>query len=376
MSERDLGQRGEAASQPAQVSWRFAFPLESFIDVKMSRPRCRNCLWRCLALIFALVAELAGAESRDDLTLLQQEAAATFGALPTPAPAAGPAADLGRALFWDARISASGRTSCASCHAAAEGGADRARFSLDAREKRTARNSQTVFNAMLQPSLRWTGDRTSGAHQAERSLTGSMGFEAADAVVPVLQRHGYEEPFRRAFPGESDPVTPRNYASALEAYQATLITPAPFDRFLGGENAALDEAQRRGLQLFMSVGCADCHHGPLLGGTRLRKFGVTKDYWLATGSEKRDAGVFETSRAESDRYLFRVSMLRNIAATAPYFHDGSVATLREAVQVMADVQLGGRLSDPEADAIVAFLRSLSGNVPANYAPPPDSGRAR
>lgn len=350
--------------------------MGAFIDVGMSRSCRSHRTWLNLALLFAFGAELTGAQSRDGLTPLEQEAAGTFGALPTPVPDGGPPAELGRALFWDGRVSTNGRTSCASCHAAADGGADRARFSVDARERRTARNSQTVFNAMLQPSLRWTGDRTSGAHQAERSLTGSMGFEQADAVVPVLKRHGYEEAFRRAFPGESEPVTPRNYARALEAYQATLITPAPFDRFLSGETAALDDTQRRGLRLFMTVGCADCHHGPLLGGTRLRKFGVTKDYCLATGSEKRDAGVFETSKAETDRYVFRVPMLRNIASTAPYFHDGSVAELREAVQVMADVQLGARLSDPDADAIVAFLRSLSGTVPANYAPPPDSGVGR
>ena len=342
----------------------------------MSRPCRPDRLWLGLALTLAIGAEPRDAQSRDLLTPLQQEANQTFGVLPTPAPAGEPSAELGRALFWDRRISANGRTSCASCHAAADGGADRDRFSLDARDRRTARNSQTVFNAMLQPSLRWTGDRTSGAHQAERSLTGSMGFEQADAVVSVLKRHGYEESFRRAFPGESEPISPRNYARALEAYQATLLTPAPFDRFLGGEAAALDDAQQKGLQLFMSVGCADCHHGPLLGGTRLRKFGVTKDYWLATRSEKRDAGVFETSKAEADRNVFRVAMLRNIAATAPYFHDGSVAELREAVQVMADVQTGERLSDPDADAIVAFLRSLNGPVPANYAPPPDFPQPR
>lgn len=323
---------------------------------------------------FAAVPLPAGERSEE----LRREAVGTFGQLEAPAVAATTSAmaELGRALFWDTRLSANSRISCASCHASADGGADRARFSLDARERRTARNSQTVFNAMLQPSLRWTGDRTSGTHQAERSLTGSMGFDQADAVVPLLRRHGYESSFRRAFVGESDPVTPRNYARALEAYQATLVTPAPFDRFLAGDAAALDDQQRKGLEVFMKVGCADCHHGPLLGGARLKKFGVTKDYWLATGSEKRDAGVFETTKIESDRNVFRVSMLRNIAATAPYFHDGSVADLREAVQVMADVQLGGRLPDADASAIVAFLRSLSGSVPSNYAPPDQSGPGR
>jgi cytochrome c peroxidase len=323
-----------------------------------------------LAWIPALVA--LAAPPRERAAALREEAEKVLGRLEAPAAAAAtaPAAALGRALFWDSRLSADGRTSCASCHSPAEGGGDRRRFSPDARGRNTARNSQTVFNAMLQPSLRWTGDRKSGAHQAERSLTGSMGFERADAVVPLLRRHGYEPSFRRAFPGEADPVTPGNYAQALQAYQATLITPGAFDRFLAGDAEALEATQMRGLELFLAVGCADCHHGPLLGGTRLRKFGVTKDYWLVTGSDRRDEGRYETTKVEEDRYQFRVSMLRNIAETAPYFHDGSVSDLTEAVQVMADVQLGGRLPEAEAGALVAFLRTLSGTVPANYSPPP------
>lgn len=287
-----------------------------------------------------------------------------------------PAAVLGRALFWDTRVSADGRTACASCHAAADGGADRRRFSPDARGRNTARNSQTVFNAMLQPALRWTGDRKSGAHQAERSLTGSMGFAQATEVVPVLKRLDYEAEFRRAFPSDPDPVTPARYAEALQAYQATLVTPAAFDRFLAGDVPALNVTEREGLRLFLTVGCADCHRDSLLGGSRMRKFGVAKDYWLATGSEARDAGLFETSQKEEDRYVFRVPMLRNIALTGPYFHDGSVHDLTEAVQVMADVQLGGRLETREAEAIVAFLRTLSGAVPANYAPPESGAQKR
>ncbi len=333
--------------------------------------RRQDPILRHLALaVLAVAASAATARERE--AALREEANEAFGQLQAPAAAAvnAPAAELGRALFWDARLSADGRTACASCHSPADGGGDRRRFSPDARGRSTARNSQTVFNAMLQPALRWTGDRRSGAHQAERSLTGSMGFERAEAVVPLLRRHGYEPMFRRAFPDVADPVTPRHYAEALQAYQATLITPAPFDLFLAGEPGALDATQLRGLEIFLSAGCADCHHGPLLGGTRLRKFGATKDYWLATGSERRDEGRYETTKAEEDRFKFRVSMLRNIADTAPYFHDGSVADLKEAVQVMADVQLGGRLPEADASALVVFLRTLSGGVPAHYAPPP------
>jgi len=306
---------------------------------------------------------------------LREEALAEFGILQPVAveELTRPVVTLGQALFWDPRLSADGRTACASCHLPADWGADRRRFSPDARGKLTARNSQTVFNSTLQPAMRWTGDRQSAAHQAEKSLTGSMGFTSADAIVPLLKDHGYEPSFRAEFPESPDHLSPANYAKAIQAYEETLVTPAPFDRFLSGDNEALTGQQKSGLRAFLSANCADCHSGPLLGGRRLRKFGVQKDYWTATHSEKRDAGLFESTQEETDRYRFRVSMLRNIAKTGPYFHDGSVAELQEAVQVMAEVQSGQRLDDADAADIVSFLVSLTGQIPANYHPP-DSTR--
>jgi cytochrome c peroxidase len=326
----------------------------------------RNLAVAIVTTLHAMLTAFAADDAK-----LREDALAEFGILEPVPMAVRERAEvkLGQALFWDARLSADGKTACASCHLPEDGGADRRRFSPDAKGKTTARNSQTVFNSTLQPSLRWTGDRKSGAHQAEKSLTGSMGFAAAEAVVPLLKQFGYEPAFQAAFPQAPAPLSPTNYAKAIQAYEEILITPAPFDRFLAGENDALSASQKAGLKAFLSVGCADCHSGPLLGGRGLKKFGVEKDYWVATHSEKRDAGLFETTQVESDRYRFRVSMLRNIARTGPYFHDGSVADLQEAVQVMADVQLGERLPVAEAEAIVAFLESLTGTVPANYQAP-------
>ncbi len=222
---------------------------------------------------------------------------------------------------------------------------------------------------MLQPYLRWTGDRKSGAHQAEKSLTGSMGFASVDDVMALLKQHGYESKFKNAFLSIEDSMSPANYAKAIEAYEATLNTPALFDRYLSGQNDALNDEQKSGLQLFMKTGCADCHSGKLLGGESLEKFGVYHEYWTATGSETRDAGLFESSSKEDDRYHFRTSMLRNIEKTAPYFHDGSVATLSEAVRVMAKVQFDRELDSQQIKSIVAFLGSLTGEVPANYSSP-------
>jgi len=316
-----------------------------------------------VALGFAAFA----AASVDDA--LRREAAALFGEIKASTDAPSLQAELGRALFWDARLSSDGKTACASCHFARDWGADRRRFSPDARGALTSRHSPTVFNAMNQPVLRWLGDRKSGADQAESSLTGSMGFGSKEAGVAKLAELDYLSKFRLAFPQEAQPLTPANYARALASYQATLTTPAPFDRFLAGDDAALTERQKLGLKTFVSVGCAGCHNGATFGGTMMQKFGVTKDYWLETGSEKPDPGRFAITKKEEDRFVFRVPMLRNVAKTAPYFHDGSVADLDRAIRVMATVQLGRTLNDGEAGSIASFLESLSGNVPPNYAPP-------
>lgn len=322
----------------------------------------------CFATLFltSLATETAHAQDA-----LRKEASEKFGTIASVSDdsLAGDDVELGRSLFWDERLSKNGKIACASCHLVADWGADRRQFSLDAKEKLTSRNSQTIFNATMQPALRWASDRKSGADQAEKSLTGSMGFASADDVVPLLKERDYEAAFRKAYPKEPEPITPANYAKAIEAYEKTLVTPAPFDRFLEGDDSAIDEKQKEGLKLFLSTGCADCHKGRLLGGESNEKFGVVKEYWTATKSEKHDAGRFEVTKEEKDRYTFRISMLRNIAKTAPYFHDGSVDLLTDAIQVMADVQLGQKLSDEEAKAIGRFLESLTGEIPSNYSNP-------
>ena len=165
-------------------------------------------------------------------------------------------------------------------------------LSPDARGKLTSRHSPTVFNAMGQPSIRWLGDRPNGADQAEGSMTGSMGFPSKQAGVERLRELKYLEAFRAAYPQDPEPMSARNYGRAIAAYQATLVTPAPFDRFLAGDDAALTDRQKAGLRSFIDYGCGGCHSGPLLGGASLQRFGVTKEYWLETKSEKIDEGRF------------------------------------------------------------------------------------
>jgi cytochrome c peroxidase len=334
---------------------------------------CPETAMRILALAgFAFL----GSAARADDASLRAEALRAFGVLrPAAASAADqPEARLGRALFWDTRLSLDGKTACASCHLPEDWGADRRRFSIDAKAKPTSRHSPTIFNAMGQPSLRWLGDRKDGAEQAEGSITGSMGFASKADGVKKMAEPEYAAAFRAAYPGDADPMTARNYGRAIAAYQATLVTPAPFDRFLEGDDAALDAAQKAGLRAFMDIGCSGCHSGTLVGGTRFVKFGLVRDYWLETRSETPDPGRQAMTKKEEDRYVFRVPMLRNVARTAPYFHDGSVATLPEAVRVMGVVQLGRDLDEATVRSIVAFLGSLTGEVPAHYAPPPAAPR--
>ncbi|TAG04154.1 MAG: cytochrome-c peroxidase [Burkholderiales bacterium] len=298
--------------------------------------------------------------------------AAMFGQIKPVAQAAidAPAAKLGRALFWDQRLSVNGKIACATCHMPEDGSSDRRQFSTDARDKPTSRHSQPIYNSTLQTAgLRWTGDRASAAAQAEGSMTGSMGFETRELALANLKKHYDAKSFAAAFPGDADPVTIKNMAQAIDVYESTLNTPAPFDRYLAGDNAALTAAQKAGMRTFVNVGCAGCHSGALLGGTLQMKFGLTKDYWLETKSKKVDEGKFAATKNEADKHVFRVAMLRNVVDTAPYFHDGSVAKLDDAVRVMASVQLGRQLTDAETASIVEFLKSLSGKRPANYAPP-------
>ena len=302
---------------------------------------------------------------------IRARVAAFFGTVPavTAAEVAAPAAALGRALFWDTRLSLDGKTACASCHPREAWSADTRRVSINARGEPTALHSQPIFMAQEQTALRWYGDRADGAQQAERSISGSMGMPTAAAIAPLLRNFGYEAAFAQAFSADADPIKPANYAKALAAYQRTLRTPAAFDAFLLGDDSALSRQQLAGLEKFVSNGCIGCHNGALLGGNSLQKFGLVKDYWQSTGSTTIDLGRYNVTRKEEDKYVFRVPMLRNISKTAPYFHDGSVATLDAAVRVMADVQLGRTLPDADVADIVAFLGSLTGPIPNHYAAP-------
>jgi len=279
-----------------------------------------------------------------------------------------PKAQLGQALFWDMRLSVNGKVACASCHFKENWGSDSRDQSINARGGKTAQ-SQTVFHSMDTPGLRWLADRASGKAQAMGSITGSMGFASREEILPVLVEHGYTDLFKTAFPDDADPVNVENYGQALEDYQRTLKTPSPFDAWLLGDDSAMTAEQVKGLEHFINVGCVGCHQGELIGGTMLQKFGLIENYWTHTGSSDIQSGLMRATGKEDDRFFFRVPLLRNVAKTYPYFHDGSVSDLRRATDIMARIQLGQRLDDETLDALVAFQESLTGELPVNFTPP-------
>jgi cytochrome c peroxidase len=218
----------------------------------------------------------------------------------------------------------------------------------------------------------WRGDRENVEDQASKALIGSASFGQPDysAAMAKLEAIGYGPMFQAAFPDQKNPITPQNWGKAIGAYERTLVTPSPFDAYLQGDTKALSPAAQVGLRKFIDTGCATCHNGVGVGGSIYQKFGLLKDYWQATDSQQIDKGRFEVTQNPADTYVFKVPSLRNVAMTPPYFHDGSVASLAQAVAVMADVQLGKSLTDEDIKEITAFLHSLTGPLPEQFATVP------
>lgn len=330
-----------------------------------------------LIVLLAAGLSLPVAAQPDDTALLNQ-AQQLFKPLPADAAVAGRPLNaqqvaLGRSLFFDPRISLDGTVSCSRCHLPGLYATDGLPKAVGVMARPNPRNAPTVFNAALEFVAHWRGDRKDVEDQAKQALVGPPSFGNPDypaAMAKIKAIPGYKPLFDRAFPGEADPVTPDNWATAIGAYERTLLTPSPFDAFLGGDINALSPQGRAGLATFLATGCMACHNGVGVGGSSFQKFGVTEDYWKATGSSMIDKGRFDVTKQPEDMYVFKVPSLRNVAMTAPYFHDGSVATLPEAVRVMARVQLGKTLTDEDISHIVAFLDSLTGPLPAAFAEAP------
>lgn len=325
-----------------------------------------------------LSTSLAGAANANELREMARE---IFEPLPSTIPSVkdNPITpekiDLGKALFFDPRLSASGVFSCYSCHNLATGGDDNLETSIGHGWQKGPRNSPTVLNAVLNEAQFWDGRAEDLKAQAKGPI--QAGVEMANTPETVIATLNsmpqYGEWFTAAFPEEAAPVTFDNMAKAIEAFEATLITPAPFDAFLNGNDDALTAEAQQGLALFVDKGCATCHSGVNVGGHGYYPFGLIEKPG-ADVLPPDDKGRFAVTETVDDEYVFRASPLRNISITAPYFHSGKVWDLKVAVQIMAESQLGEELTDAEADSIVAFLDSLTGVMPEVTVPllPPET----
>ncbi len=272
---------------------------------------------------------------------------------------------LGHQLFFEPRLSKSGIISCNTCHNVGLAGVDGVPTSLGHGFQKGPRNSPTVFNAVFNIAQFWDGRAADLKEQAKGPVQAAVEMNNTPARVEETLRSipEYVAAFTKAFPSDQQPVSFDNMAKAIEAYEATLLTPnAPFDRYLGGDANALNEQQKNGLKLFMEKGCIACHAGVNIGGNGYFPFGLVAKP-SAEVLPANDKGRFAVTNTASDEYVFRAAPLRNIALTAPYFHSGQVWSLEQAVAIMGSSQLGQQLNESEVKDITAFLHTLTGEQP-------------
>ena len=277
--------------------------------------------------------------------------------------------ELGKKLFFDPRLSETGTVSCNSCHNVMEGGDDGRPSSMGVHGRVGPRNAPTVWNSAFNATQFWDGRAASLEEQARGPLLAQpeMGMPSHDKVMARIQRvPGYRQAFREVFGGDN-PVTIDNAVKAIAAFERTLITPnSPYDRYVKGDKDALTDKQVRGMKAFNQAGCTTCHSGPAFNGPQTslpEGKGFYQQFPVYSGNGYVDQYNLKADAGRNQAHKFKVPTLRNVELTAPYFHNGAVESLAEAVRVMAKAQLDKDLSDQKVEAIVAFLKGLTGEFP-------------
>ena len=299
----------------------------------------------------------------DETDRLISRANRTFGPLPDAMP--GSESDtperiaLGKKLYFEKRLSINDRQSCATCHRLDKGfaGVDNLPTSPGARGEQGTRNSPTVLNSGWQESQFWDGRAEDLVEQAKGPILNPIEMGMSDEQTVEKKIRGiveYRKEFARAFPASKPLITYQKIAEAIAAFERTLITPSRFDDFMKGNADALTKKEQRGLKTFLKVDCKSCHDGILLGGETNEPLGKEHPY-----ENQNDQGIYMLTKDESDRMFFKVAPLRNVALTAPYFHDGKIKTLEEAVRKMGKLQLDEELTDQQVSDITAFLKTLT-----------------
>jgi cytochrome c peroxidase len=321
-----------------------------------------------LLLLLPLLAVVGASSVQDEL---MQRAQAVFEPLPESPPALAEtpitpeAVELGKMLYFDPRLSSSWLISCNTCHNMGLGGVDLLETSIGHGWQKGPRNAPTVLNSVLNIAQFWDGRAADLKEQAMGPVQAAveMNNTPERAVATLQSIPEYVERFSTVFAGDEDPVTFENMAAAIEAFEATLLTPdSRFDQYLKGNGRALGAMEKQGLRLFMDKGCAACHGGVNVGGAGYYPFGVVEK----PGSDilpPEDKGRFAVTQTASDEYVFKSPTLRNIELTPPYFHSGKVWSLAQAVGIMGSAQLGQTLDEDETQAITAFLNTLTGEQP-------------
>ena len=299
----------------------------------------------------------------------------TFWFKPLPArldgDAAPPSAEkiaLGRALFYDTRLSKSRELSCNSCHDLTRYGVDGRATSAGHRGQHGTRNAPTVYDAGLYVAQFWDGRAPDLETQALGPILNpvEMAMKDAPAVVSTLRSiPGYTPMFDAAYPDDPAPITWEHVGDAIGAFERGLVTPSRFDRFLAGDAGALDRREKTGLIKFRQFGCTTCHNGVAVGGSSLQRLGQVEPY-----PDQHDLGRFAVTHLADDKMRFKVPSLRNVTRTGPWFHDGSLTDLPSVIRTMGRYQLGRSLTDDDVRDIAAFLGSLEGTIPAAYIAPP------
>jgi cytochrome c peroxidase len=275
---------------------------------------------------------------------------------------------LGRMLYYEPRLSKSQQIACNTCHLLDKYGVDGQPTSDGHKGQTGDRNAPTVYNAAGHLAQFWDGRAVDVEEQAKGPVMNpiEMAMTSEENVMSVLKSMPeYLAAFKSAFPGEKDPITYDNMAKAIGAFERKLVTPSRWDKFLGGDQNALTSDEKAGFNVYAETGCQTCHAGAYIGGNLYQKLGMLKPW-----PDAADPGRQKVTKSEADRMIFKVPSLRNIDRTGPYYHNGKVTSLAQAVSSMAEYQLGKTLTDAQVQSIITWLGALTGDVPAEYIKPP------
>jgi len=268
--------------------------------------------------------------------------------------------ELGKKLFFDPRLSKSGFISCNSCHNLSMGGTDNLATSIGDKWQQGPINAPTVLNSSMNIAQFWDGRAADLKAQAGGPIANpkEMGFSHELTIELLASIPQYAAEFKKVF--NEDKIDIEQVTTAIAEFEKTLVTPnSRFDKWLSGDKTAINADEKAGYDLFKNSGCVACHNGSAVGGNSFQKMGVIEAYKTDNPAE----GLAGVSGKEADKFKFKVPTLRNIEMTYPYFHDGAVNTLPEAVDIMGRIQLGKKFTADENAKIVAFLKTLTGDQP-------------